>query len=190
MHRSLRWGIVIILVGSITFLARDGAAGAAQTLGQSRTVRGERRGSAAADKANDKGTVKPPPGTVLIPVTGDYSVGGFCVLSVGLDDPAIQLDARLITPLPAGLPDTVQRVRQGCLLTYFRSGERISVLPPEDGSTTICFAAPPPKQATVYFHDTYAPDPVWVPLETTVESGIACAPANASGTYVATFLKE
>jgi hypothetical protein len=123
-------------------------------------------------------------------VTGDYSVGGFCVLNVQLDDPAVTLDARLITPLPAGLPDTVQRVRQGCLLTYFQSGERIPALSPEAGSTTICFAAPPPKQATVYFHDTYAPSPEWVPLETEVKAGIACAPANASGTYVATFLKE
>ena len=123
-------------------------------------------------------------------VTGATGFVGRHLLQLLLDDPAIQLDARLITPLPAGLPDTVQRVRQGCLLTYFRSGERIAALPPDSGSTTICFAAPPPKQATVYFQDTYAPDPVWVPLETTVESGIACAPANASGTYVATFLKE
>jgi hypothetical protein len=190
MHRSLRWGIAITLVWSIMLLARQQAAGAAQPLGQSGTVRGGLRGSQAAAGANDKGTVKPPPGTVLIPVTGDYSVGGFCVLSVGLDDPAITLDARLITPLPAGLPDTVQRVRQGCLLTYFHSGERIPALSPEGGSTTICFAAPPPKQATVYFQDTYAPSPEWVPLETTVRAGIACAAANASGTYVATFLKD
>jgi hypothetical protein len=189
MHRSLRWGITIILAWSITFQARQ-PAGAAEALSQSHTAREGFRQSQVAATASDKGTVKPPPGTVLIPVTGDYSVGGFCVLSVDLTDPAVTLDARLITPLPAGLPNTVQRVRQGCLLTYFRSGERISVLPPEDGSTSICFAAPPPKQATVYFQDTYAPDPEWVPLETTVEAGIACAPANASGTYVATFLKD
>jgi hypothetical protein len=190
MLRSIRWGFAIILVWSILFLVRQGTAGAAQPHGQSDTVRGEPRQSAAAANANDKGTVKPPPGNIIIRETGEYSVGGFCVLSVVLEDPAILLDARRITPLPAGLPDTVQKVRQGCLLTYFRSGERILALPPESGSATICFAALPKKQMAVYFHNTYDPDPEWVPLETTVESGTVCAPANASGTYVATFLKD
>ena len=187
MHRSLRWGIAILLVCSIAFLARQ-QAGAAQPLGQSRTIRQDFRQAAAA--ASDKGTVKPPPGTVLIPVTGDYSVGGFCVLNVALTDAAFQLDARLATPLPAGLPDSAQKIRQGCLLTYFRSGERALSLPAESGSTTICFAALPQKQMSVYFHNTYDADPTWVPLETTVNAGIACAPANESGTYVATFLKD
>lgn len=190
MHRSLRWGIALILMSCITFLMRQQPADAAQPIDQSRFARQAPGQAQPAAQVNNQGTVKPPPGTVLIPVTGQYSVGGFCALNVALDDPAIRLDARRITPLPPGLPDDVQNVRQGCLLTYYRSGERILALPPGSGSTRICFAALPPKEMAVYFHNTFDTDPEWVALETTVEAGIACADANASGTYIATFLKD
>lgn len=200
MHRNIRLGIAIILVLSVVVLAHPRAAGAGTSLEQSLSAAEMHSPSEAAAKDDDcekdkkgkdkcKGTVKTPPGTVLIPVTGEYALGGFCALSVELNDPQIKLDARLLTPLPAELPDTVQEIRQGCLLTYSRSNEVISELPPESGGTTICFVALPNQQMTVYFHNTYSPDPKWVPLETTTQAGIACAPANASGTYVATFLK-
>ena len=138
----------------------------------------------------DCGSVKPPPHQILIPVTGDYSVGGFCTISIALNDPAINLDAGLKTPLPRELPDKVQKVRQGCLLTYYNSDQRINELPADSGNTTICFAATPNKQMTVYFLNMYVAKPQWVPLETTVEAGKACATGNASGIYVATFQKH
>ena len=142
-------------------------------------------------KKNKKhcGSVKPPPQQILIPVTGEYSVGGFCTISIALNDPGIRLDAGLKTPLPRELPDKVQKVRQGCLLTYYNSDQRINELPADSGTTTICFAATPHKQMTVYFFNMYASNPKWVPLETTVEAGKACATGNASGVYVATFQK-
>lgn len=201
MYRNIRirLGIAIILFLSIVFLAYQGAAGASRSTDPSLSTKEEPRQSPAAAKDDDcdkdkkgkdrcGGTVKPPKGSVLIPVTGEYSIGGFCTLSVELNDSDIQLDARLITPLPGELPDTVQKIRQGCLLTYSRSNEVLFELPPESGNTTICFAALPNKQMTVYFHNTYSPDSEWAPLETTaLAGGIVCAPANASGTYIATF---
>lgn len=137
----------------------------------------------------DCGSVKPPPHQIIIPVTGDYSVGGFCTLSIALTEPAIVLDASIETPLPRELPDRVQKVRQGCHLIYYDSAQRINELPVDSGSATICFAATPNKQMTVYFFNMYASHPTWVPLETTVEAGKACATGNASGIYVATFQK-
>lgn len=143
-------------------------------------------------KKNKKhcGSVVPPPPKVVISVTGEYSVGGFCTLSVTLSDPNIRLDASIMTPLPRELPDRVQKVRQGCLLDYYSSEEHVNELPATSGNTTICFAATPRKSITVYFYDKYAPHPKWVALETTVQAGKACAPANVSGVYVPTFAKH
>jgi hypothetical protein len=132
-------------------------------------------------------SVKPPPQQILIPVTGEYSVGGFCTLSVTLNDLVIKLDAHIKTPLPADLPDKVHKVRQGCLLTYYSSNQRIDELSTNSGSTTICFAATPGKRMTLYFYSVYSSKPGWVLLETTTASGKACAPGNTSGLYVATF---
>ena len=138
---------------------------------------------------HDCGTVKPPPHQVIIPVTGEYSVGGFCTLSVTFNDPKIKLDASLKTPLPRDLPDKVHKVRQGCLLTYYSSNQRLNDLSANSGSATICFAAIPQQQTVVYFHNTYALNPTWVALETTIQNGIACAAAPQSGVYIATFQK-
>ncbi len=147
------------------------------------------------DKDKDKckkhpekcGTVKPPSRQILIPVTGEYSVGGFCTLSVTFNVPATQLDVSIRTPLSRELPDKVQKVRQGCLLTYYGDHQRIDGLPANAGNTTVCFAATPAKQMTLYFYNIYSISPEWVALETTTESGKACALGNASGVYVATF---
>jgi hypothetical protein len=137
----------------------------------------------------DCGSVKPPPHEVVIPVTGEYSVGGFCTISLTLNDPNINLNASIKSPLPRELPDKVQKVRQGCLLTYYSSNHRLDELPSASGNATICFAASPNKQMTVYFYNLYAANPGWVALETKVEAGKACAQGNASGVYVATFQK-
>jgi hypothetical protein len=142
-------------------------------------------------KKNPKhcGSVKPPPRIVVIPVTGEYSVGGFCTLSVALNDPDVTLNGSILTPLPGKLPDAIHKIRQGCLLEYFHDEERMNELPAESGNTTICFAATPGKDPTIYFYNMYSPEPQWVPLETTVVGGNACATANESGVYVAAFAK-
>jgi hypothetical protein len=141
-------------------------------------------------KCKDKGSVKPPPKHVVIPVTGRYSVGGFCTLDIELNDPAIILNASIETPLPREIPNDAQKVRQGCLLEYYSADQRIDGLPAGAGSATICFAAMPNKQMTLYFYNLYAPNPTWVPLETSTQAGLVCAPGNETGLYVATFLKH
>jgi hypothetical protein len=141
-------------------------------------------------ECKDKGSVKPPPKHIVIRATGQYSVGGFCTISIELYDTATTLKASLETYLPRAIPNGAQKVRQGCLLDYYRYNQRIEGLSPSTGSATICFAAPPNKQMTVFFYNLYAPKPTWVQLETTVQDGIACADANKSGIYVSTFQKH
>jgi hypothetical protein len=139
------------------------------------------------DHKDNCGTVKPPPHHISIPETGDYSVGAFCTLSVVFNDPETSLEASVETPLPHELPDKVHKIRQGCDLDYYTSNQPSDELPSASGSATICFAAMPQQQMTVYYYDTSSPNATWVPLETTVQGGKACATSNQSGTYVATF---
>ena len=146
------------------------------------------------DKDKDKcrknkkhcGTVKPPPTKVIIPVTGQYSVGGLCTISVEFNAPSFLLDASLQIPLPGELPADLQKVSQGCLLTYYSGSERVDALPSDAGTATICFAAPPGRTMTLFFYNNYSPNPGWEALETTVEAGRACAIGNESGIYMAT----
>jgi hypothetical protein len=198
VNKFIRLTIMIAVVLGIVFVAQNQVAWANQAPGPSLSARQDREQSvlpAAKDDCKDKnknkdkcqGTVKTPPHQILIPVTGDYSVGGFCTLNVAFNDPAITLDATLQTPLPRDLPDKVHKVSQGCLLTYYSSSQRLDELSASAGSATICFAAIPQQQTVVYFHNLYDANPTWVPLETTVENGIACAAAPKSGVYVATF---
>ncbi len=135
------------------------------------------------------GSVKPPAREIVINKTGEYSVGGFCTLSVTLNDAAVKLNAHIETPLPGELPDKVQRVRQGCHLNFSSSDQQMNELPTSSGSATICFAAMPSKQMTLYFYNIDAPKPEWTALETTTDSGKACAKGNGSGVYIATFQK-
>jgi hypothetical protein len=213
VNKYFRIILLIVLVLGILGLAKNQLAWAAtspQETGQSALSQVEKsilpsRDDCDKDKNSDKckakdkdkckkhgedcGTVKPPPHHVVISATGDYSVGGFCTLTVVFNDPTIALDASIEDPLPRDLPDKVHKVSQGCHLIYYESGKRIAELPPASGTATICFAATPQKPMTIYFNDIYSAYPTWVALETTIQNGIACAAAPSSGVYVASFQK-
>lgn len=197
MNKYFRFIIMLALFLGIVFVAQNRVSGANPSAGPSLSARGEGQSVAAAAKPDCKdhnknkdkcqGTVKPPPKDLFIPLTGDYSIGGFCTLSITFADPAYSMDASVKTPLPRELPDKVHKVEQGCLLTYFNSAQRISELSASAGSATICFAALPEKQMVIYFYNIDSSTPEWSPLETTVANGTACATASKSGVYVATF---
>ena len=204
MYKTIRVLIAICLVMGIVLLAQDQVARANPSPNQSHSAENQEKQSILLapgdedcekdkgknkDKEKCKGTVKPPSRELIIPVTGQYSVGGFCTLTVDLKNLEITLDASVVTPLPGELPEDVQKIRQGCLLTYYNPDGRIDELTQELGNTTICFAVIPGKQMLLYFYDIYSTNPKWAPLETTDQDGIACGPGIASGVYVATFKK-
>lgn len=201
MNTSVRLLLVLALLTGIAISAGEKTAGADRLPGLSLSAV-DRQGRAFPDRKDDdcikgrgkdkdkckeKGTVKPPAREIVITRSGKYSVAGFCMLSIELIDPNITLHARITTPLPGVLPKGVHRIRQGCLLTYYSSNRRIDALSPSSGNTTICFAATPKKEMTIYFYDIYAPNPAWVPVQTTLQDGTACAPGTGSGVYIGTF---
>jgi hypothetical protein len=134
------------------------------------------------------GTVRPPPGRILITASGTYSIGGFCTYTVQFLDPGVSVLVELERPLPRPLPDQVHAVRQGCRVTYYQNNAIINEFTPELGSSSICFAATPAQNFTNYFYTVYAPSPAWSPTtDTIVESGVACSSAGPSAVYVGTF---
>ncbi|HLO31263.1 MAG TPA: hypothetical protein VK249_19090 [Anaerolineales bacterium] len=190
MKQIIRYAIVLILLFSILWLAKGDPAGASVPADQSvQSVRNESQPAADPDKP-EPGTVKPPPGSIVITQSGTYSVGGFCTITVTLTDPDVWVEVRIMHPLPRPLPDGVHAVRQGCLVTYHHAGERIDELTSDMGTSNICFAALPKELMKIHFHDTYAGAPTWSPLGGPgVVNGMICGVADHSGTYVATFQK-
>ncbi|MGE5461999.1 MAG: SdrD B-like domain-containing protein, partial [Syntrophothermus sp.] len=143
----------------------------------------------------DPGTVKPPPADIKVCVAGMYSLGGISTLQVKQLAMDYCLHAFLwkhgfaIGRIPGGagriLADvTFIEFYYKDLLTYKYdvSGETDSI--------RVCYAVPVGKKAQIYFMDFYGPrfgqrtgQPSWVPLETTIQDGIACAVAQTSGAY-------
>jgi len=205
MGKYIRIFIAIIVMLAIVILARNNAARAANPAaesGRSSQDGAELSISPAKDKDCDKekgkdkdkckGTVKPPPG-IVIPVTGGgtYSVGGICTMTIaynvsGLSD-LLYLEVPVEKSSSVPFPESNGKIHlPGChVLHYDQSGQLMNEMGPEDGSWTICFAAQPKKTITIYYYldnlETVAP--TWIPLKTTIENGIACAPANYSAVY-------
>ncbi len=148
--------------------------------------------SAALLVKPDPGTVKPPPGEVTTCQAGVYSVGGVSILNVtDLKDgyclvASLKNNGLAIGRIPDGAGSILADVTY---LRIFYQGKLVSELPTADGQSQICYAAPPGTTVQIYFLDFYGPrfgrpaQRNWVPLETTVTNGLACAPAQSSGVY-------
>jgi hypothetical protein len=191
MNQKIRYVIAFILLAGILLLARNGGVGASVSPDQNGKLLQNESHMESSGQAAKPGTVKPPPGELVITQSGSYSIGGFCNYTVEFIATDISVHISLETPLPRPLPDKVHAVRQGCRVTYYQrpSGTRIDEFTPEMGTSTICFAAFPKQNSKIYFLNIYAPEPIWAPTETTVENEIACSDAGKSGVYVGTFEK-
>jgi hypothetical protein len=189
MNQRFRIIIVVILLLSVLLLAGNQVAWAGKPSNQVSQVDNNQQQSIVADRDdnNEDGTVKPPPKEIVITKSGTYSVGGFCTITITLNSPDVMAVVHIERPLPRGLPDNFQRIRQGCHVTYYQSGKRLNELTPNLGSTTICFAAIPKKQMKLYFYNIHSKKPTWSPLKTTVNDGVACGAGNSSGIYVGTY---
>ena len=193
MNPKIRYVIAFILLAGILLLARNSVVGASVPENQNEKLlqkESQVDNSVEAAEAAKPGTVKPPPGEVVITESGSYSIGGFCNYTVEFIATDISVHVSLERPLPRSLPDKVHAVRQGCRVTYYQrpSGARIDEFTSEMGKSKICFAAIPNEKTVIYFYNVYSPDPIWGPSgETLIESGAACSDAGDSGVYVGTF---
>jgi hypothetical protein len=141
---------------------------------------------------HDPGTVKPPPRTAVICKSGVTSLGGISTLKVSNLAKGYCLFATLwkhnfaVGRIPDGAGKILTDIT---FLGIFKNGRFVSDLPTDKGQVQICYAAPPGKTVQIYFLDFYGPrfgrpgQRNWVPLETTVANGLACAPAQSSGAY-------
>jgi hypothetical protein len=189
MNQTIRYALAFILLAGIILLARVGVVGANVSLDQNEQLESQ---VDEIERAANPGTVKPPPGEVVITQSGSYSIGGFCNFTVEFISTDISVHVSLERPLPRPLPDKVHAVRQGCRITYYQrpQGVRIDEFTPAMGTSSICFAAFLNQTNKIYFYNVYSPEPEWGPTAaTTVEDRIACSDAGKSGVYVGTFEK-
>ncbi len=156
------------------------------------------------------GTVKPPTftsqgggagiipntGTVVITESGTYNIGGLCSIIVDYHIPdlsnEVHVEENVEISSNVPFPDNAGLLYlPGCHVYHFKeSNLRTDTnINADEGKWKICFAAIPDKETTIFFY--YAKDetpgsalPDWAPLETTIENGMACAPAtDHTGVY-------
>ena len=190
MNQKIRYVIVFILLAGILLLARNRVVGASVSPDQNEEFLQKQSNLDNSVQAAKPGSVKPPPGEVVITQSGSYSIGGFCSYTVEFSATDISVHVSLERPLPRPLPDKVHAVRQGCRVTYYQraAGTRIDEFTSEMGTSRICFSAIPDENARVYFFNVYSPEPVWAPAGgTQVDGGVVCSDAGNSGVYVGTF---
>ena len=191
MSQKMRYFVALFVLAGILLLARTQVSGAGVFRDQNENLLQKESQVNNFAEAAKPGTVKPPPGEVVITESGTYSIGGFCTYTVEFIATDISVHVSLEHPLPRPLPDQVHAVRQGCRVTYYQrlEGTQIDVFTAELGTSTICFSAIPEKNAAIYFYNVYAADPVWGPADNTqVNNGVACSDAGKSGVYVETFM--
>jgi hypothetical protein len=142
------------------------------------------------------GSVQPPPYPNVITQSGSYGMAGICNLDVyyKVDDltdnlwPEYPVEDNLIVTFPDN-GDIL--FFPGCHVLHFEKAEVQKYMGNEKGIWTICFAAPPDKQMTIYFYESLVHidehemiTPPWTALPTTIMNGLACAPAEYTGVYV------
>jgi len=161
--------------------------------------------SLGASSLEGIGSVVPPPlSTLSITESGTYSAGGICTLRVLYFEPEQTNDVHVADALmydfdPVAGYDYSEN-------DLFPEGEGLLYLPGchvlhynldvlthwekdvDQGDWEICFAAQPSVETTIYYYlgDLEDQASSWVPLDTTVEEGKACAPAFYTGVYVPT----
>jgi hypothetical protein len=141
----------------------------------------------------DPGTVKPPPGEIIICENGVTSVGGVSTLEVENLAPGYCIVAFLrnhafaVGRVPDGAGKIVAHIT---FLRIFYYGKLVHELPTEDGQMQLCYAAPPDRTVQLYYFDFYGPKlgqstgkPSWEPLDTNVDGGSACASVQFTGAY-------
>jgi len=191
MKLLFRLFIVLVLVGGIALLAGEKPAVAGPQEGMDSSAQAVPPNGVALHK-DDPGSVKPPPPFILVCKDGVKSVGGVATLEVKNLADGYCIMATLRNPAFAlgHFPKDIGKpLAHFTILRVFYHGRLVNDLPTEEGQVSLCYAVPPQKTGQIYFHDFYGPRfgrhgrNDWVPLDTTVNNGIACAAAQDTGAY-------
>jgi hypothetical protein len=187
MNKIMRLLIAIAMLLGIVLLAKDKVAWAESTDDPPPSILAQEDASVLLK--HGPGTVKPPPRKIKVCREGTYSVGGVATLNVMDLAPHYCIRASLWKRHwpPVHVPARYGRILADVTFVEELYRNRFKKhLPEEDGRAEICYAVPPGKEAKIYFLDYYGKHkgkPTWTVLNTRVENGIACAPAQNSGAY-------
>ena len=185
MIQKIRLVITAVVLVSIIFLARNGTAWA-----QRAAPPASGSPSISADLAEDsdaapQGTVRPPPGSIRITKTGNYSLAGVCVIKVKNLPSGIVLIGQYVSLRNAApFPRANGQVMSGvCGLTYYQGTSVLPLLPPP-GNVSVCFAAIPRPWLT-FTNYLLAPSSAgWAALPTTISGGQSCSSGIKTGMYI------
>jgi len=168
--------------------------------GGKRLTGGSDSGGSDGQQSNPLGgSVLPPSSTLTVTKSGTYAVGGVCSMEVEYHVPDLsnQLHVEQDIEISANVPfpdNEGLMYLPGCHVFHYVESDLVTDVNVnvDQGKWKICFAAIPDKKTTIYFY--YAKNdeagsalPDWSPLETTIENGMACAPATEhTGVYAPT----
>lgn len=137
------------------------------------------------------GSIQPPAPSTRITQSGVYSIGGICTLEVIYKQPELSNDVYVELPTKdtqtVPFPDDKGLIYlPGCHVLHYEP--LMYDVTEEQGQWKICFAAIPGKTTTIYYYsdDGSKVAPPWIELPTTIEGGMACAPAMHTGVYAPT----
>ncbi len=156
-----------------------------------RSPEGVLEGDTVVIGGGQRGSVVTPPTVVTIEDSGTYSAGGICSAIVKYYVPGLtdNLHVQFPTEDTKNIPFPENEdllYLPGCHFLHYRDAKVKQTMTREEGDWQICFAAIPGKEMTIYYYrdDDTDINPPWTALETTTESGLACAPlADFSAVY-------
>lgn len=190
MNEKLRWLIAFGLLLAVLAAAGGRAAWAGSNSELDASVSAQNDPSPPLAEP-EPGSVKPPPDSVIIPIQGGtYSIGGICTFIAEFNRSdlydVVFVEKAIAKSKSVPFPEINGDIHlPGCHVLHYKLDQVMTEMSPEDGSWTICFAARPEVTTTIHYYldDLETLTPPWVPLETNVEDGIACAPAHYTGVY-------
>jgi hypothetical protein len=137
------------------------------------------------------GSVLPPPSYITITGSGDYAVGGICLIRAKYNITGLADDVQVKYPTEDTLKVPTNDVvglffYPGCQVTHYRDQVIKPTMTRVEGDWQICFAAIPDKTMTIYYYRDDLTDitPPWIALPTITENGLSCAtPVDFSAVY-------
>ncbi len=185
MSKVIRFAAAAVLIISVLLLAQSQFASAGQKADQQSNAAQSQGGLVPASAKGEPGTVKPPP-VVVPPINapGTYSAGGVCTVIVESIAQPMSIHVNLLPfSTVQDRPKETERYRAGvCQLLFVKSGKGVTDVTPTDAVVKICFAAIPNETNKIYVYVWETK--TWFALDTTVQNGLACAPATKTGRYV------
>lgn len=183
MKKYIQLFVVFVLVLTVIGVARNDGVWAGALPGSQRSVSDSKNGIVNLLQS----------GPVTITGSGSYNVEGVCTLDVeykatsGLQDKA---DARIPVKESKKVPfsgiGTEKLIFPGCHVVHYKLDKVVREASSEDGNWKVCFGTNPSLKMKIYYYldEPTGGSPIWLPLPTTTENGVSCAPAMFTGVYM------